>query len=130
MFRFCNRPVLQKNTEIICIDDCSIDSSYSICKNYSDADNGIIVKKNSENIGVSRTRNVGLDMASGDCVCFVDSDDYILPEMFETMMKYMNDYDCCVCQFAREYSTGTREEYSKIYNELENEYTHWIFISL
>ena len=65
-----------RNLEIILIDDGSTDSSLAVCKQWAQKDERIIVI-HKENSGVSATRNVGLNYATGAYVTFVDSDDYI-----------------------------------------------------
>ena len=68
-----------KNLEIILIDDGSDDSSGMIADQYAKSDERIkaIHKKNG---GVSTARNAGLDKASGEYVCFVDGDDFVMPD--------------------------------------------------
>lgn len=73
------------NLEIILIDDGSTDKSGLICDNYAQMDARIKVI-HQENLGLAVARNVGLDSASGDYVGFVDSDDLILPQMYEKML--------------------------------------------
>lgn len=63
------------NLEIILIDDCSTDDSLSLLNSMIDS--RILLIKNSENMGVSYCRNLGLDVCSGDYVLFIDSDDII-----------------------------------------------------
>lgn len=65
-----------KNFELLLVDDGSQDSSGRICDEYATKDNRIIVF-HKENGGVSSARNVGLSHASGEWVCFCDSDDYV-----------------------------------------------------
>ena len=65
-----------KNLEIILVDDGSTDSSPAICDNYAKKDSRInVIHK--QNNGASSARNAALDIASGDYIGFVDSDDYI-----------------------------------------------------
>ena len=68
-----------KYLEIIIVDDGSKDTSSYICDEYAKKDSRIIVihKKNG---GLSSARNAGLDIASGDYVMFVDSDDFVEPD--------------------------------------------------
>lgn len=64
------------NIEIICVDDGSTDSSADILKEYSTRDNRItIITK--ENGGLSSARNAGIDIANGEYITFLDSDDYL-----------------------------------------------------
>ncbi len=75
-----------KNLEILIINDGSTDNSKEIIENYATKDNRIIVI-NKENGGVTSARNVGLKLATGDYIGFVDGDDYIEPNMFELLIK-------------------------------------------
>lgn len=74
-----------KNLEIILVDDGSKDSSGSICDEMAKKDDRIVVihKKNG---GLSDARNVGLDRARGAYIGFVDSDDYIDPDMYRKLI--------------------------------------------
>lgn len=71
--------------ELILIDDGSPDRCGDICDEYAAKDDRIIVI-HQENKGVSAARNAGLDIARGEYIGFVDSDDWIEPEMYETML--------------------------------------------
>lgn len=75
-----------KNLEIIVVDDGSTDNSKAVIEEYAEKDSRIICisKKNS---GVSDTRNMGIDRATGDYIGFVDGDDYIEPDMFEMLIN-------------------------------------------
>ena len=112
------------NFELLLIDDCSKDDSYFICKKYAEQDKRVKVYQNSHNSGVSATRNSGIQKATGEYICFIDSDDYILPDMFSTMINELKskDYDFCVCQFATLYSTGEIREYPQYFNKYLDEY--------
>lgn len=74
------------NLEIILVDDGSTDSSGFICDEYSRVDSRIIVV-HKENGGLSDARNVGLDIASGIYISFVDSDDWLLKDMYEKLIE-------------------------------------------
>lgn len=90
-----------RNIEVILIDDCSKDDSLVICNKYASQDNRIKVLCNENNAGVSATRNNGLDNMTGDYVCFIDSDDYIMPGMFSEMIRSLieSNSDIAVCHF-------------------------------
>ena len=75
-----------KNLEIILIDDGSTDSSGEICDRYGERDKRIVVVHN-PNKGVSDARNCGMDIATGDYITFVDSDDFLEPQMYSEMMQ-------------------------------------------
>lgn len=72
--------------EIICVNDGSTDNSLSILKEYQKKDSRIIIV-NKENGGLPSARNAGLDRAEGKYVGFVDSDDYIEPNMFQKLYE-------------------------------------------
>lgn len=78
------------NFELLLIDDGSVDNSARICDDYQLSDNRIFVvhKKNS---GVSATRNVGLDLASGQYITFVDADDYVSDNYLEILISNIED---------------------------------------
>ena len=93
-----------KNLEIIVIDDGSTDNSGVICDDYAKQDKRITVihKKNG---GLSSARNAGLDIISGDYVGFVDSDDWIEPDMFRGLLEIILKSDCNIvrCGICRDY---------------------------
>lgn len=75
-----------EDIEVIAIDDNSKDSSLEILKSYqTQFPNKLKVYHNKENIGQGKTRNIGLKIAQGKYVSFVDSDDFIHNEMLEKM---------------------------------------------
>ncbi|WP_020003322.1 glycosyltransferase family 2 protein [Brachyspira innocens] len=86
-----------KEIEIICIDDCSSDNSYSILEKYREKDNRIIIIKNKTNQGIGKNRNIGIKNASGEYLAFIDNDDFysnnFLYDLFYTAKKY--DSDIC-----------------------------------
>ena len=71
--------------ELILIDDGSPDCCGKICDEYAAKDDRIIVI-HQKNRGVSAARNAGLDIARGEYIGFVDSDDWIEPKMYEIML--------------------------------------------
>ena len=97
----CIKSILNQtysNLEIILIDDGSKDSSGKICDKYAKIDNRIkVIHKKNE--GQSIARNVGLKIAKGKFIGFVDSDDYIDDNMFEKLYKAIidNKADISVC---------------------------------
>ena len=70
--------------ELLLIDDGSTDGSGKICDAYAEKDNRIRVF-HKENGGVSSARNLGLNEAQGEWICFVDSDDELLPDGLQIM---------------------------------------------
>lgn len=81
-----------KNLEIILVDDESPDNCPQICESWKDRDNRIkVVHK--KNAGLGYARNTGIDCATGEYICFVDSDDYIATDMVEKTYKCAEQYN-------------------------------------
>lgn len=78
------------NLEIILVDDGSPDRCPQMCDEWAAKDSRIRVI-HQKNGGLSAARNAGLDAANGDYVGFVDSDDYIYSDMYETMLNALID---------------------------------------
>lgn len=70
--------------EIICINDGSTDGSLEILNEYGRRDDRIVII-NQENSGLSATRNKGIDIAKGQFIGFVDSDDWVSKDYFEKL---------------------------------------------
>lgn len=107
-----------KNLEIIMVDDGSTDSCPQMCENYSKQDNRIRVihKKNG---GLSSARNAGIDIAIGDFLMFVDSDDYISNITCEKVVECISDeVDVVSFLFKRIYDDTSRNEQIKENGEI------------
>lgn len=94
-----------KNLEIILVDDGSTDNCPKMCDYWAEKDSRIkVIHK--ENGGVSSARNAALDIASGDYIGFVDSDDFIDPDMYEFLItdSINNDTEisCCTYRYVDE----------------------------
>lgn len=86
-----------KNIEIICVNDGSSDNSLEVLRSWENKDSRLkVIDK--ENSGAGKTRNAGLDEAKGDYICFVDSDDFVEPELIEQALcaSVENDADAVV----------------------------------
>lgn len=84
-----------KNLEVILVDDGSSDGSRAILEEYAQKDSRIRLLFQ-ENAGQGVARNRALDSMRGDFVAFIDSDDRIMPDMFEKMTAEMEKEDCDV----------------------------------
>lgn len=85
-----------KNYEVICIDDGSTDNSAQIAKEYD------VRYYYQENGGQAVARNKGIELAKGEWLCFVDSDDAIEPNYLSKMYEATsNDIDIVVCRIKR-----------------------------
>jgi glycosyltransferase involved in cell wall biosynthesis len=72
--------------ELILVDDGSTDDSLRICEAYAFRDARIRVF-HQQNAGVSAARNFGVEQAQGDWLCYVDSDDVVLPAYLQDMLE-------------------------------------------
>ena len=84
-----------KNLEIFLVDDGSTDVSGAICDAYAEADARIAVI-HKRNGGVSSARNVALELAKGEYIGFVDSDDRIQPDMYSALLEAIAATKCDV----------------------------------
>lgn len=93
-----------KNIEIIIINDGSTDNSLDIIDQYKAIYPELIVI-NQENQGLSSARNAGLDIATGEYVAFVDSDDFLEVDYIEKMYKLCmeENSDLCICSYKNYY---------------------------
>lgn len=94
-----------QNFEIILIDDGSQDNSGAICDAYGEKDSRIRVI-HQENHGVSHARNQGMAMVTGDAVSFIDGDDTLEPDMYELLVKIMQEYDADIAHCGYKHIVG------------------------
>ena len=104
----CVDSVLQQNMsdyELILVDDGSTDGSGKICDEYKEKDSRVKVI-HTQNQGVSKARNTGLELSSGEYIGFVDADDYIDADMYEKLIEASIDSnaDVCCCGYLQELS--------------------------
>lgn len=99
-----------KDIEILLIDDGSKDSSGKTCDEYeSQYEN--ITAYHKENGGLSDARNYGMDRANGEYIIFIDSDDYIEPDMIEVLISSIGDCDMATCGVYNDYETTSTTQY-------------------
>ena len=118
-----------KAIELILVDDGSPDNCGKICDEYAKKDKRVRVIHKT-NAGVSAARNSGLEIASGNYATFVDSDDYIEPEMYGNMMEKVHQYNCdvvmcdCIKDFTDHSEIYTHDIRAGFYDkeQLVNEY--------
>lgn len=97
------------NLEIICVDDGSTDGSERIVDEYADDERFVIIHR--ENGGESSVRNAGLLRSTGDYIGFMDCDDWIEKDMYETLVKAMeeNDADMAAASWFKSYADEEKE---------------------
>lgn len=95
-----------QSLEIIIVNDGSTDNSLQECACYKSMPSVVIIDK--PNGGLSSTRQTALDAATGEYICFIDADDYLLPTHVENMLKKMREEnsDICICSTRFEDAEG------------------------
>ena len=105
-----------KNIEIILIDDGSQDSSGEMCDKYAEKDDRIVVLHKS-NEGISKARNSGIELAKGEYIMFVDSDDWVDEDICSLLLEAIikNNVQSSMCSYVREYPQNSIPK--EIYHE-------------
>lgn len=95
--------------EVLLINDGSTDGSGLICDRYAAQDNRVKVF-HQVNSGVSAARNLGLTLATGEWICFVDADDYIEPEYLASYLNMSPSNNELLIQDIKKYHIKTKRE--------------------
>ena len=98
-----------RNLELILIDDGSTDGSGAICDAYAEKDSRVRVI-HQENGGAAAAKNAGLRIAAGTYLSFVDSDDYLEPNVFGYMVRTLQEQEADAVQFSFRDVYTNREE--------------------
>lgn len=100
-----------KDLQIICIDDVSTDSTFSILKEYAGKDRRIRVLQMERNSGQAKARNHGLAVADGDYITMVDSDDWLSEDAIESAVSVIeNNKNIDSVLFSLVYTDGSDNE--------------------
>ncbi len=110
------------NTEIILVDDKATDSSGEICDTWAQRIDKITVVHKEKNEGLGFARNTGIEHANGDYILFVDSDDYIAPELCEKAISRLENSNADICYFGHKKDRNGAIEESDL-SALKDEYT-------
>ena len=87
-----------RDIEVILVDDGSTGSSPAMCDAYAEKDSRVkVIHK--VNGRAATARNAGMKIAQGEYIAFVDSDDWISPDMYEQMLA--SGADVCLCDYVR-----------------------------
>ncbi len=108
-----------KDYELIVVDDGSSDGTYEICDGLSDK-----VISNPKNLGVSNSRKIGLEVAAGEIVIFIDSDIIINEKTLEEFYNFFinnKNYDGATGMLS------IKHENNNFFSQYKNLYMHWIF---
>lgn len=83
-----------KNWEMIIVDDCSTDDSIQIAMFYAQKDKRIKILCNETNSGAAISRNRAIEIANGEFIAFLDSDDLWMPNKLEKQLSFMRKNNC------------------------------------
>lgn len=117
-----------KDLEILCINDCSTDHSLEILEEYAQKDARIVISGNQENCGLAYTRNKGMELATGDYILFLDSDDTICPDLIEECIRVSGSCDM-VCYDYKQIIDGKECPRQYAYRMEEGSYTGELFFT-
>jgi glycosyltransferase involved in cell wall biosynthesis len=99
----CLISVLEQQTdfdfEVIAVDDCSTDASYSIMEKIAQQYPQLVLLRNEENKGLAKTQKRLLETAQGDYIAYLDGDDVALPEKLQTQVDYLDAHSSCTLCF-------------------------------
>lgn len=84
------------NFEIIIVNDCSTDNGPALCQELYGHDKRVKIIHHEKNSGIGTTRNTGTLQATGKYICYVDSDDEIMPDHLSNMFNTASEYDADV----------------------------------
>lgn len=97
--------------QIICVDDASTDNTPAILDKVAHKDNRLIVRHLQDNVGQAKARNIALQLADGDYVCMLDSDDWLSSDALEQAVKVFDSHpstDCVLFQVRQVYPDHER----------------------
>lgn len=115
-----NQDLVSSTYEIILVDDGSPDESPQICDNYSsDHDNIRVIHR--ENGGLSAARNSGIEVAQGEYIMFVDSDDFIEPNVLGKLMAQAERDNLDVLRYKHQYVREKNEGGKELNSERDYE---------
>lgn len=109
-----------QNIEFVFVNDCTKDSSIDVLNEvitrYPKRVNDVIVRNHTNNRGIASTRNTALDNCNGEFLIFVDSDDWVDPNMIERLVSIQeeNDYDVVTCDYKEYSSKGVDDHHEQM----------------
>jgi glycosyltransferase involved in cell wall biosynthesis len=111
----------EEDIEIICVDDCSTDDTYSLLETYAAKDNRVKLIRHPRNKGTLQARRSGVLAASGTYIMFLDADDALVPEACNELYEPMQESQADVLQFGTQVvkcGNMTREQMSILESSL------------
>ena len=94
-----HQDIPEEEYEVICVDDCSPDSSIAIVEEYTKNHTNIVIVRNQYNRKLGGARNAGMEVAKGNYVWFIDSDDFIEENCLKTLLTIAEKEDLEMLHF-------------------------------
>ena len=119
-----NQTLPSDSYEIIAVDDCSTDRSYDVLRMYAERHPGrIVAKKTPKNLRQGGAKNLGLSVAKGDWIGFVDSDDFVASSFYETLLGIAEaeDADVAGCDLFRTRKQSFDAGYAVVHNNKQEQ---------
>jgi glycosyltransferase involved in cell wall biosynthesis len=117
-----------KDIEIVCINDASLDNSLQILEHYASRDERIRLVSNPKNLGPGATRNIGIELAKGEYIGFLDSDDFVSNDFYQNLyqgaLKHSADITITRCTVFDDSTASTLSGNSK--NVISWLKQHWV----
>ena len=111
----CNQT--EENIEIIIVDDASPDNSWQLIEQYAAKDQRIVTIRHKQNKHLGGARNTGIKAATAEWLLFVDSDDYIAPNMVEIFFNKVVEYpdiSLFICQHTIVYGAANFDDFHNV----------------
>ena len=107
------------DVEVILVNDGSTDGSRAICEEYRQRYSNVVVI-DKENGGLSDARNKGTEVATGEYICYVDSDDWLEPDAIDVLYEYAVKNDCEIVQGSFYYAFESHLEHNDRYQKADD----------
>lgn len=133
--RTCVNSILTQsytNFELLLIDDGSTDQSGVLCDEFAVLDSRVCVF-HKQNTGVASTRNIGIEIARGEWITFVDADDWIEPDLYQKVFNQLETEGADICCYDYTIVYPHKKEYKctpDVSNEKEEYLQAWLRLDL
>jgi glycosyltransferase involved in cell wall biosynthesis len=94
-----NQDISESEYEVICVNDCSKDKTIEIIRHYQNTHSNLIIQDHKINKLAGASRNTGLKVAKGKYIWFIDSDDFILSNIFSKLLYVLEKNNLEILQF-------------------------------
>lgn len=94
-----HQDIPEEEYEVICVDDCSPDNSISVVEEYARKHGNLVIVRNQLNRKLGGARNAGMEVAQGNYIWFVDSDDFVENNCFQKLLTIAESEDLDILHF-------------------------------